>query len=163
MDTAWKGRVGWTGRLGLTYKHYHVWNSECESAVQHQELSLVLCDDLEGWEGGAIYTDMRQIHSVVQQKLTQHCDAMILQFGKKSGYWTVEDTPSSGTWEGVFAVESFPRQAGSLWKEIPLYGISPGSNDRSIKVFCLCSFVNRQLSMQGATHREWVALIIFLE
>lgn len=51
-------------------------------------------------------------------------------------------------------MESFPRQAGSLWKEIPLYGISPGSNDRSVKVFCLCSFIKRQLSMQGATHRE---------
>ena len=104
--------------------------------------------------GGAIYTDIQQILSVVQQKLTRHCNAMILQFGGKSGYWTVESTPSSGTREGEFAVESFPSQADSLWKEIPLYGVSPGSDNRSVKLLCLCSFVNRQLSVQGATHRE---------
>jgi len=41
----------------------------------------VLCDDLEGWDGGlggrferkGIYVYIQLIHSVVQQKLTQHC------------------------------------------------------------------------------------------
>ena len=48
------------------------------------------CDDLEGWdreggreaqEGGdmGIYVYILPIHFVVQQKLTQHCKAIILQ------------------------------------------------------------------------------------
>ena len=50
----------------------------------------MLCDDLEGWdreggreaqEGGdmGIYVCRWLIHFVVQQKLTQHCEAIILQ------------------------------------------------------------------------------------
>ena len=50
----------------------------------------MICDDLEGWdreggreaqEGGdmGIYVYIRLIHFVVQQKLTQHCKAIILQ------------------------------------------------------------------------------------
>ena len=50
----------------------------------------MLCDDLEGWdregqreaqEGGdmVVYAYIQLIHFVVQQKLTQHCKAMILQ------------------------------------------------------------------------------------
>ena len=50
----------------------------------------MLCDDLEGWdrEGGRekheggdmrIYVYVKLIHFVVQQKLTQHCKAFILQ------------------------------------------------------------------------------------
>ena len=50
----------------------------------------MLCDDLEGWdrEGGreaqerggmGIYVCIQLIHFVVQQKLTQHCKAIILQ------------------------------------------------------------------------------------
>ena len=43
-----------------------------------RELSLVLCDDLEGWHAGVggrlkregIYVYLQLIHSVVQQKLT---------------------------------------------------------------------------------------------
>jgi len=27
-------------------------DSEWEAVVQHRELSLVLCDDLDGWDGG---------------------------------------------------------------------------------------------------------------
>ena len=49
-----------------------------------------LCNDLETWdreggreaqEGGdmGIYVCIRLIHFVVQQKLTQYCDAIILQ------------------------------------------------------------------------------------
>ena len=41
----------------------------------------MLCDDLEGWDGGLrrrferkeIYVHIQLIHSVVQQKLIQHC------------------------------------------------------------------------------------------
>ena len=47
----------------------------------------MLCDDLEGWDGGVegrlkrkgIYVYIQQIHFVVQQKLTQHCKAIIVQ------------------------------------------------------------------------------------
>ena len=50
----------------------------------------MLCDDLEGWdteggreaqEGGnmGIYVYIPLIHFVVQQKLKQHCKAIILQ------------------------------------------------------------------------------------
>ena len=53
-------------------------DSQWEAAVQHREFSLVVCDDLEGWDWGSegkvqeggdgyIYT----IHFVVQQTLTQ--------------------------------------------------------------------------------------------
>ena len=50
----------------------------------------MLCDDLEGWdrkdgreaqEGGdmGIYVYLYLIHFIVQQKLTKHCKAIILQ------------------------------------------------------------------------------------
>ena len=29
-------------------------DSECEAAVQHKELSLVLSDDPDGWNGGGV-------------------------------------------------------------------------------------------------------------
>ena len=51
---------------------------------------MVLCDHLEGWdregrketqEGGdvGIYVYIELIHFIVQQKLTHHCKAIILQ------------------------------------------------------------------------------------
>ena len=52
----------------------------------------MLCDDLEGWMGGGVGGRLQRegicvciqlIHFVVQQKLTQHCKAIILQFKKK--------------------------------------------------------------------------------
>ena len=45
------------------------------AVAQHGELSLMLGDDLEGWNGGvgARLTHIWLNHSVVQQKLTQHC------------------------------------------------------------------------------------------
>ena len=60
------------------------------SEVKHRGISSVLCDDLEGWdrEGGRetqegadmeIYVCIWLIHFVVQQKLTQYCEAIILQ------------------------------------------------------------------------------------
>ena len=48
-----------------------------------------MCDDLEGWNGGGgrlqregihVYTEL--IHVPVQQKLAQHCIAIILQLKK---------------------------------------------------------------------------------
>ena len=48
----------------------------------HREPSLVLCDDLEGWDGEVggrlkrkeIHVHLRLIHVVVWQKQTQHCE-----------------------------------------------------------------------------------------
>ena len=69
--------------------------SKWEASMQHKELSSVLCDDLEAWDAGArgcslrgslkrgwgyIYMYVGLIHAVVQHKLTQHCQAVILQF-----------------------------------------------------------------------------------
>jgi len=58
-----------------------------EPAIKHRKLSLMLWDDLEGWMGVdgrevqrlGIYACIQLIHFVVQQKLTQHCKAIILQ------------------------------------------------------------------------------------
>ena len=37
----------------------------------------------EGQEAGNIYIYIQLIHNVVQQKVTQHCKAIIFQLGKK--------------------------------------------------------------------------------
>ena len=50
-------------------------------------ISLVLCDNLGGWDGGVggrpkregIRVYIQLIPTLVQQKLTQHCEAIILQ------------------------------------------------------------------------------------
>ena len=58
--------------------------------MDYREISSVLCDHLEGWdrdggretqEGGdmGIYVYIFLIHFVIQQELTQHCKAIILQ------------------------------------------------------------------------------------
>ena len=47
----------------------------------------MLCDDLDRWGGGVggrskregIYVNIELIHFTVQQKLTHHCKAIILQ------------------------------------------------------------------------------------
>ena len=62
--------------------------------IQHRKPSLVLRDDLRAgireWEGGprgrgSVYTWL--IHFIAQQKLTQHCIAITLQFLKRGeGY-----------------------------------------------------------------------------
>ena len=46
-------------------------DSQWEAAVQHKDLSLVLCDDLAGWEEGDVCIHML-IHFIVQQKLTHY-------------------------------------------------------------------------------------------
>ena len=58
-----------------------------EADVSHRELSAMLCDDLDkgGWQvegrlkrkGIHVYIEL--IHIVVQEKLTQHCKAIMLQ------------------------------------------------------------------------------------
>ena len=62
-------------------------DSQWEAAVQHRELSSVLCDNLErwngvGWEGGprgrGLYVCIQLIPFNVQQRPTQHCKAIIL-------------------------------------------------------------------------------------
>ena len=50
-----------------------------EAALQHRELSSVLCEDLEGWDGrmGGMYVYTELIHFAVQQKPTQRWKASI--------------------------------------------------------------------------------------
>ena len=58
----------------------------------------MLCDDLEGWDGSGgrgrlkregICIHTEPIHVVVQQKLMQHCKAIILQLKNKLKNTTV--------------------------------------------------------------------------
>ena len=51
MDPA-GGGGGCTERAALKHMHYHMRNSQGESAVRHRQLSPALCDRLEGWEVG---------------------------------------------------------------------------------------------------------------
>ena len=61
-----------------------------EAAVERGELSSVLCDDPAGGMGvsereareGGDMCNLYLIHTVVQQKVTQHCKATILQIEK---------------------------------------------------------------------------------
>ena len=66
----------------------------------------MLCDDLVGWdreggreaqEGGdmGIYVYIQLIHFVIQQKLTQHCKAIILQKRLKQKNKTKQKTPNT--------------------------------------------------------------------
>ena len=61
-----------------------------EAAAWHREISLVLCDHLEGWDGeGGRETQeggdmgmcvcVQLIHFVVRKKLAHHCKAITLQ------------------------------------------------------------------------------------
>ena len=56
-------------------------DSQWEPSIQHRELSSVLWGNLDGWGGGfkreGIYGHIRQIHFVVQQKLTQYSKVTI--------------------------------------------------------------------------------------
>ena len=57
--------------------------------MQHREPSLVLCDDLEGWDGVEGGSEVQRegtcvylIHGIVLHKST-HCKAISLQWKKK--------------------------------------------------------------------------------
>ena len=78
----------------LTEKHGNAYITMCkidsqwEVAVQPRELSLVLCDNLDGLDKGGVEQRFKRektdvslwlIHIVVQQKPTQHCKAIIFQ------------------------------------------------------------------------------------
>ena len=86
------GRVSWDE----VRECQHIYTTECkvvgwwEAAAQHREMGSVLCGDPEGWdreggrerqEGGGMPTCVCiwLIHFVGQQKLTQYCEAIILQ------------------------------------------------------------------------------------
>ena len=90
LRTQGGGRISWD-----EVRHGHIYTTNCkidsqwEAAAQHREISSVLCDHLEGWdrEGGretqqggdmGIYVYVQPIHSVIKQKLTHHCKAVIL-------------------------------------------------------------------------------------
>ena len=60
------------------------------SCIAQGDQLMMLCNDLEGWDSEdgreaqergdiGIYVYIQLIHFVIQQKLTQHCKAIILQ------------------------------------------------------------------------------------
>ena len=46
--------MGSVERVALTYIHYHVLNRELGEAAVAREVSSVLRDNLEGWDGGVV-------------------------------------------------------------------------------------------------------------
>ena len=81
---------------------------------------MVLCNDLEGWdreggreaeEGGdmGIYVYIWLIHFVVQQKLTQYCEAVIRQKRsiKKTHIPTLKDIKGCVIIQSLFLLSSF--------------------------------------------------------
>ena len=84
LRTHGEGRVTWDKVRewhGLTYTTKCKTDSQWEAAAQHREISLVLCDHLEGWdreggretqEGGdmGIHVYVQLIDFVIKQKLT---------------------------------------------------------------------------------------------
>ena len=91
LRTRGGGRVSWDE---VREWYGHIYSTRCkidsqwEAAVQHREISSVLCDHLEGWdreggmetqEGGDMGIYVQLIHFVIKQKLTHHCKAIILQ------------------------------------------------------------------------------------
>ena len=67
----------------------HKRDSQWGPARQPRELSLVLCEDLDEWDGRDAKTegtnaDVPLIHFIVQQKLTQQCKATIPPIKKKA-------------------------------------------------------------------------------
>ena len=81
-----KRRMGWIGRSGLTYIYYHVLNRQLVAScciAQEAQLSALRWHRGMGWRCVYTHTHTQLIHFVVQQKLTQHCKAIILQLKKK--------------------------------------------------------------------------------
>ena len=93
LETWGEGRVSWDE---VRKWHGHIYTTKCkidsswEAAASHGEISSVLCDHLERWdrEGGKETQEggdggdicIRIADSLaIQQKLTQHCKAIILQ------------------------------------------------------------------------------------
>ena len=63
-------------------------DGQWEAAVEHRELSSVLCDDLERWDGSGVGGRLKRkgpcvyiwlIYVAVQQKLRHNCKASIFQ------------------------------------------------------------------------------------
>ena len=63
---------------------------------------MVLCGDLEGWDGDEVGRRLKRkgisvytylIHHAIQKKLTQHCEAIMVQLKKKkilrTVFWTL--------------------------------------------------------------------------
>ena len=111
MDMWTQESGGWWWWSELGDEDWHTYTTMCNTASQweaadwHRELSLVLCDYLEGWNGAEgserevqekgdtciVYVYIQLIHFTVQQKITQHCRAITLQL-KKNPLAMIQDT-----------------------------------------------------------------------
>lgn len=89
-----KVRVGWSGRVALTYKHYYVWNrqlngalpcntgSSAQGSVMTSRAGMGVGSGKEVQEGGDTCVHIAD-HFIVEQRLTQHCKTVIPRFKKK--------------------------------------------------------------------------------
>ena len=124
--------------------------SQQEPAAYLRELTLMLCDDLEGWDGGAIVGGRSQrkgmsvyaqlIHFISQQKLTQHCKATILFsffFKKKDHMELPSSKVSTHTRAGLLLAPVVGRakeeEAAQKW-----------NNQRIFFFFCLFTTISRK-------------------
>ena len=80
--------MNWRTGIDITHTTICKTDSKWEVAVQHMELSSVLCDDLDMWgmreaqEEGEMYmyTHIQLIHFIAQQKLTEHLAPTVHQY-----------------------------------------------------------------------------------
>ena len=64
MDTAGEGEGGGLERVALKHTHYHIEiHSLWDVGASHEELNAVLCDNLEGWDGGVGGSLQREGHT----------------------------------------------------------------------------------------------------
>ena len=101
---------------------------EIASGKLLRELSSVPCDDLEGWDGGGsskregVYVCIELIHFIVQQKLTQHWEAIILRLKKNPTENWIKDllsmAPPIRTRPNFPLSQSLP--SGSFYKPLSL-------------------------------------------
>ena len=73
---------GWSGGLGLAYTHYYIWNGwsmdllySTGNSTQYSLITHVGQESEKEWI--CVYVKLN--HSVVQQKLSQHCKLIIFQ------------------------------------------------------------------------------------
>ena len=74
VDTVGEGAGGTKKRIALTYIYMTMCkiDSYWESALQHRELSSILCDDLVGWDGGGRQAQERGDICIVMAD-SHHC------------------------------------------------------------------------------------------
>ena len=100
-----------------------------EADVQHRELSSVFCDDPERWDGvvggrskrEGIYVYIQLIHTVVQQILTKHCKAAVVQSLNCAGLFVT-------TWTAAHQASLSFINSQSLFKLMSIESVFPSKH-----------------------------------